>query len=358
MSAIVRRLKRQASRLEQISPLRVLRRQVSRLARSSPFLGRTLLPFAEAYRAAIGEPSHHAVPRVSPVNPHPRSAEPIERSVRSSLPADLALVAKSLRSRRIDGFVVGEGSVRRQDAAIAAAMSRFFTAGGLCPEIRVEMIIEHVSEYRRLYAAAPITQNDYGMNFPGGLALFVIVRCMDPQVVVESGVYKGLSSFLLANAAPTARIVAFDPNLDGLQHKMPGVDYHRCDWMQVDVTCDGNGVAFFDDHQNQAQRVIEAHGRGFRRLIFDDSWPLETIIGCGVPPAPSIDMVMEDITTGDQVTWVEGDTLCTYVHTHAMRELCSKARGLIKSTHDVPSLYRESGIAPSSALKVVELIDL
>jgi hypothetical protein len=317
-----------------------LRRHASRLARRSPFWGRVLLPLAVAYRAMRGEPQ--------PANPDPVT--------RSNLPDELVRVAANLRARRIDGFLVDEAWVRRQDARIAAAMSHFLRASDFCKETPSEAIAEYVAEYRRLYAGAPIAQNNYGMNFPGGLALFVITRCLNPKVVIESGVYRGLSSYLLAKAVPMARIAAFDPNLDDVQYRTPGVTYHPCDWMQVEIAGDGGGLAFFDDHQSQARRVIEAHGRGFRHLVFDDSWPLETIIGCGYPPIPSIDMVMESIAIGERLTWVEGKKLCTYVHTAPMYELCAKARGLIKSVYDVPGLYRETGIAPSSALKIVELI--
>jgi hypothetical protein len=335
--------------------VRGFRRQASRLARSSPFWGRALLPLAEAYRAMKGEPPHHrhpAAPSLQVVE-QPTNPDPITRS---DLPDELVLVAACLRSRRIDGFVVDEEWVRRQDAGIAATMSLFLEASGLCKGIRSETIAEHVAEFRRLYAGAPITQNNYGMNFPGGLALFVISRCLNPKIIVESGVYRGLSSYLLAKAAPTARIAAFDPRLNEVQYRTPRVAYHPCDWMQIEIACEGDGLAFFDDHQSQARRVIEAHGRGFRHLIFDDSWPLETIMGCGYPPMPSIDMVMGKIAIGERLTWVEGNKLCTYVHTAAMCELCTKARALIKSAYDVPGLYRETGIAPSSALKVVELI--
>jgi hypothetical protein len=314
------------------SLLEGFRERASGLARSSPFWARALLPLTNAYRALTGD------------------------SRKLKLPKEIALAAANLRARRIDGFVVNEEMAARQDQGIAVAMRHFFTTVGVCPAMSVETIAGHVAQYRRLYANAPIAQNDYGMNFPGGLALFVIVRCLSPQLIVESGVYKGLSSYFLAQAAPKARIMAFDPSFAELRHRTPGVDYHRCDWTQVDLSCEGDGLAFFDDHVSHAQRVIEAHRRGFRRLVLDDSWPIEAIFGCGTPPAPSIDMIMaDDLAIGSTVTWVEGGALHNYVHTSEMHRLCAQARALIKSAHDVPSLYRQTAIAPSSALKFVEL---
>jgi hypothetical protein len=127
--------------------------------------------------------------------------------------------------------------------------------------------------------------------------------------------------------------------------------------MQVDVKCNGDGFVYFDDHVNQARRVIEAHARGFRHLLFDDSWPLETIFGTGDPPLPTIDMVMaDDLKAGAKAEWADINShLQTYVHTPEMQTVCAKARALIKAVHDVPSLYRQTGIAPTSARKFVTL---
>jgi hypothetical protein len=213
--------------------------------------------------------------------------------------------------------------------------------------------------YREIYLAAPIVHNQYGLNFTSGLCLFVMVRCLGPKMIVESGVYKGLSSYLLASACPTATIHAFDPNLSEVAFASPGVTYHAHDWMDMEIACgpDGRGLGFFDDHQSQALRVVQAHERGFRHLVFDDSWPVEAVIGCGWPPLPSIDMVMDkSLSPGDSISWAEGPQIWTYLHTDELHALCTHARRLIKAAYEVPSLYRQSGTPPSSALKFIELV--
>jgi hypothetical protein len=116
-------------------------------------------------------------------------------------------------------------------------------------------------------------------------------------------------------------------------------------------------LGYFDDHVNQARRVIEAHGRGFRRLVLDDSWTWGAISGCGGVPLPSIDMLMsDDLKLGDKIEWVEAGQVWTYTHDDEHAELCASARKLIKAAYDVPSLYRQTGVAPTSALTFVELI--
>src|SRR5256885_5380879 len=164
----------------------------------------------------------------------------------------------------------------------------------------------------------------------------IMARGLNPDLIVESGVYKGQSSYFLASACPRAKIHAFDPDPQQLVHRTPGVIYHGYDWMNAEVKCHpvGAGLCFFDDHQSQALRVIQAHERGFRHLIVDDSWPIVVVTGCGWPPLPSVDMIMNNpLAPGEVVKWVEAGKIWTYIHTEEMQELCARARRLIQATY-------------------------
>ena len=267
-------------------------------------------------------------------------------------------MAKRFADKNVSLFLLDRKMIERQNVLIARAIHAFFQGTQTYRSPDVESIVQLVDEFRTVFFQSPITMNVYGANFPSGVNLFLMARCLDPELVVESGVYKGQSSYFLASACPRAKVHAFDPNLQELSYRTPGVTYHEEDWMQSAVRCDrvGTGLCFFDDHQSQALRVIQAHERGFRHMIVDDSWPIETVIGCGWPPLPSIDMIMHSpLERGEVVKWIEAGKLWTYVHTDEMRELCARARRLIKAAYEVPSLYRQCGIAPTSAYKFVEL---
>jgi hypothetical protein len=68
-------------------------------------------------------------------------------------------------------------------------------------------------------------------------------------------------------------------------------------------------------------------------------------------------MIMDNpLTPGEEVRWVEWGKIWTYTHTEELLRLCARARGLISAAYEVPSLYRECGLAPTSALKFVELV--
>ena len=287
----------------------------------------------------------------------PGEAVKISMALSETLPGGIAHLPQRYADRGIELFLLDRTMVKRQDFAIARAVHSFFQTTATYRDVDVATIARHVAEFRDVYLDSPITKNVYGLNFPSGAMLFLMARCLDPKLIVESGVYKGLSSYVLAAACPRASIHAFDPNLREVEHRSRGVTYHECDWMNVELNCAGRaGLCFFDDHQSQAVRVVQAHKRGFRHIVVDDSWPIEVVTGCGWPPLPSIDMIMNGpLALGEVVKWVESGKMWTYVHNEEMQQLSARARNLIQSAYEVPSLYRECGIAPKSALKFVEL---
>jgi hypothetical protein len=274
------------------------------------------------------------------------------------LPRDVAKLAKKYSAKNIELFHFNPKMIARQNILIAKTVLKYFQSTDSLRHIDFSSIVAAVDEFRNAFLESPVDGNSGGANFSSGLNLFLMARCLVPELIVESGVYKGQSSYFLSTACPKATIHAFDPNLNEAV-RVPRVIYHANDWMHSQVQCDANvkGLCFFDDHQNQAMRVLQAFERGFRYLIVDDSWPMETITGCGWPPIPSIDMILNNsLELNEIVNWMEFNKMWSYVHTTEMRDLCSRARRLIRAAYEVPSLYRETGIAPTSAYKFVELV--
>ena len=279
--------------------------------------------------------------------------------ISDELPTDVAQLSARYRERRITHFLLGQKNIARQDAAIAQNVRSFFNGTESLRGASAEVLKGKISEYRDVYFNAPVTMNNYGVHFSTGLLLFLIACRRNPGLIVESGVYKGLSTYLLSAACPKAELHAFDPNLNELSFRSTNATYHGTDWMASEIRSfpAKSSLAFFDDHQCQARRIVEAYERGFRHLIFDDGWPIEAVIGCGWPPIPSVDMVMNDcLEPNETVQWVEDGKIWTYIHDQQMHQLCAKARSLISAAYDVPALFRESGYQPTSALKYVELI--
>lgn len=294
--------------------------------------------------AAPFEPPQAVIPH-EPANPGPAAG------MSDEMAATVAAYARG----NMTNFVTGS-LIARQDRDVAQTMLAFLRTINAAGAVNESNIGPFIAEFRKIYLSSPIRNNHGGANYTTGLVIFLIARHFNPALVVESGVLRGMSSMIFRAALPSARIVAFDLNFS-LLHRSENVEYNQCDWTTVDIEAGDSALIYFDDHINQARRVVEAHRRGFRYIVLDDSWTWGAISGCGGVPLPSIDMVMsDDIAVGEKIEWVEDGVLWQYTHDAEMDALCREARCLIKAAYDIPSLYRQTGVAPTSALKFVELI--
>lgn len=148
---------------------------------------------------------------------------------------------------------------------------------GSTPEyLKVDSMLKSVDEFLSLYQGRPILNNGGGMGINHSWALWYLVRNLEPRIVVESGVWKGHSTWLIENAFPTADIFCFDTDFSNLEfHSSHATyiedDFTTFDWSEVDTT---NGLCFFDDHQNELERIKNASWFGFKNIIIEDNWPI------------------------------------------------------------------------------------
>ncbi|MBI2213020.1 MAG: glycosyltransferase family 2 protein [Acidobacteria bacterium] len=127
--------------------------------------------------------------------------------------------------------------------------------------------------------------NEQGLRGVSAFALYWFVRRVAPRVVFEVGVWRGFSTWLIEQAAPSAEIHSFDPLflLEGLlRNDALGEVYRspRARYSYQDFSCAPIGalaagrseaLAFFDDHQNKLPRLRQCRELGIRHVIFDDN---------------------------------------------------------------------------------------
>ncbi len=163
-----------------------------------------------------------------------------------------------------------------------------------------------VDDFFRLYSNRELTENTHGSGFHNAFWLYYIARILDPGLVVESGVWKGHTSWLLAQACPQADQFGFDINLEHLEYVDLPAQILQQDWQtfQFPEFDPDRAVIFFDCHINHAQRIIEAKVKGFRHLLFDDNPPVHKIFS-HVPGIPTAAMLAagEGIDS-TEISWV------------------------------------------------------
>ena len=137
-------------------------------------------------------------------------------------------------------------------------------------------LIQYIDDFLRIYASRPIKTNLGGMGINHSFALYSVLRAIEPKLVVESGVWKGQSTYIIEKAVPNAQIISLDPNLQRRVYRSKNAKYFSedfvgIDWMQFDIS---NSLCFFDDHQNAYNRLMEMKWWGFTKAIFEDNFPV------------------------------------------------------------------------------------
>lgn len=132
-----------------------------------------------------------------------------------------------------------------------------------------------LDEFEALYDKRPIRDNTGGMKAPHMFAVWFMARKLAPETIVESGIWRGQSTWLLEQACPDARIISIDLDLSLRQYisdraQYSDVDFSAHDWTGIDP---GKALVFFDDHQNAYTRVQQCWWFGFRHVIFEDNYP-------------------------------------------------------------------------------------
>jgi hypothetical protein len=176
----------------------------------------------------------------------------------------------------------------------------------LLVDVQRPRIAALVDEFFETYPTRPVGENVGGSRFHNCFWLHLVLRSLDPALIVESGVWKGQTSWLFREACPAATIHSFDVTFRNLVHRDPSITYHEHDWggFHFDAVDPARSLCFFDDHIDQAKRVREAHAKGFRTLLFDDNSPVHRIYSFGYPAAPTIDMLFDqNLEPGEVIEW-------------------------------------------------------
>lgn len=136
-------------------------------------------------------------------------------------------------------------------------------------------LLDLLPEFRDVWNQRPIEINFGGMTFNHSFGVFAIARILNLPNIIESGVWKGHSSYILRKACPQANIISLDVDFRNLVYvdesiKYLSKDFGHIDWSSINQS---ETLCFFDDHISALQRLYEMKWWGFRYAIFEDNWP-------------------------------------------------------------------------------------
>ena len=238
-----------------------------------------------------------------------------------------------------------------------ARISSTFLASNdaLFQDVNPTQIFKYTQEFLTLIHQHPVTHDYGGAGFNSSYWIYLLTKIINPDLIIESGTFRGQSAWVFRSAKKDAELYCFDINMRNLEIPRDNINFIQQDWSTFDWSTRANRrhLVFFDDHVSQAQRILEAYSRGFTLLLFDDTLPSRLIYLAGKPPAPTVEMMFEDeIDDGEVFEWSYGGQKKRFVFDRA---LASAARDLIAVWVRIPDLHHVTGFRPQSNLCLVRL---
>ncbi|KAG1346665.1 UDP-glucose 4-epimerase [Cocos nucifera] len=156
-------------------------------------------------------------------------------------------------------------------------------------------LVKGLEEFVPIYETRPIKNNKFGMGFDHSFGLWFMARWIKPDLMIESGAFKGHSTWVLRQAMPETWIISLSPRHPGKYLKKgPAyvdanctyftgkdfLDFGSVNWVSVmrkhGISDLSRVLVFFDDHQNELKRLKQALKAGFQHLIFEDNYDTGT----------------------------------------------------------------------------------
>ena len=129
------------------------------------------------------------------------------------------------------------------------------------------------------------SSNDGGMKSPDLFTLYYLLTILKPDVIIESGIWKGISTKLIRKTVgENAIIICLDP-IDILTYKDTNsntkyyikenfIDFED---LNLDEYKDKKILAYFDDHQNAVERLLQSNEKNIKYIFYNDNYP----VNCG-----------------------------------------------------------------------------
>lgn len=136
-----------------------------------------------------------------------------------------------------------------------------------------------LDEFNDLYLTRPINNNEFGMKSPQLFGLFCYLKLQNPKLIIESGVYKGLGTWLIRKTIPDCELICIEPNLHLIEHKDSSANYYSTDLLTLNLSetflkyKSDEILIFFDDHQDFHHRIQFLIENEIYNILFEDNYP-------------------------------------------------------------------------------------
>ena len=144
------------------------------------------------------------------------------------------------------------------------------------PKWEKNEILQQLEIFKDLYKHRPIKENIDGMRFQHMFATYFILKKLNPSFIIESGVFKGQSTWLIENTLPNSEILSIDIDLSKREYISKKAKYSNIDFKNQDFSnIPKDTLVFLDDHVNHYERLQQAKFFNIKNIILEDNYLAE-----------------------------------------------------------------------------------
>jgi hypothetical protein len=188
---------------------------------------------------------------------------------------------------------------------LSLEIQNFFSHGNLFCEISTLKKI--IKNYDYIFRNSAIKNNLGGMGYNSGLVTYIFLSTIKPEIVYESGVWRGFTTALIDKATTNdCRILCFDISFKNLFYKSEKALYFESDISENDLSKFSKSIsaALFDDHVSHLERLVWCQKNKIKFAIFDDDVSPLSIHSDGWPPVPTLNMLFNYENIPKVFEWV------------------------------------------------------
>ena len=143
------------------------------------------------------------------------------------------------------------------------------------PDWEMSELLEEIKNFSIIYKERPIKKNIHGMRFQHMLITYFILKKIKPSMVIESGVFRGQSTWLIERTLPDCKILSIDIDLNNREYISKKANYSNVDFKDQDFSnIPDDTLVFFDDHVNHFERLQQAKFFNIKNIILEDNYQI------------------------------------------------------------------------------------
>ena len=153
----------------------------------------------------------------------------------------------------------------------------------------------YLNEFDYVFNKSPIKEHESGFGYNEGVFFYTLLKIINPEIVIESGVMKGFTTYLVDNAThDNCKIYSYDINFENNMFNSKKATYINTDITnKIPPIKNKKTVALWDDHTSQMDRLKFSQQYNIQYNFFDDDLSFLNIHSDGWPPIPTISMLQD-----------------------------------------------------------------